>query len=81
MVFPEDQYSYHSYLLYENNLKNALSLLDLIIFADDANFLYTNRNTHWLTIRYLNESLNVKKAKYYFLTQNLAERTIFFFGY
>lgn len=36
------------FLLYKNELKNALSLLDLTMFADNANLLYTYRNMHWL---------------------------------
>ena len=36
------------FLLYENDLKSALSFLDLIMFADNANRLYAYRNMHWL---------------------------------
>ena len=32
--------------------KMLLNLLDLIMFSDDANLLYTNRNTHWLRVSY-----------------------------
>ena len=34
------------FLLHENNLKNALRLVDLIMFADDANLLYNHRSMH-----------------------------------
>lgn len=73
---PQGSISDHSYLFYMKIMSK--SLLDLIIFADDANFLYTNRNTHWLIIRYLNESLNVKKAKYYFSTQKPSRKNNIF---
>ena len=34
------------FLLYVNHLKNASSLLDPIIFADDMNLFFTHKNIH-----------------------------------
>ena len=64
------------FLLYVNDLKNASSVLDPIMFSDDTNFLYTHSNiqklfstmneelasiNQWLTSNKL--SLNAKKTK------------------
>ena len=67
------------FLLCTNDLKNASSVLDSIMFADDTNLFYTHSNRQKL-ISTVNEelasinqlftsnklSLNAKKAKYYF---------------
>ena len=64
------------FLLYVNDLKNASSVLDPIMFADDTNLLYTHSNiqklfstvneelasiNQWLTSNKL--SLNAKKTQ------------------
>ena len=72
------------FLLYINDLQLALDLLDPIMFADDTNFFYTNKdiNTAFLKVhdelQKINEwfisnklSLNVKKTNTRFST-NLA---------
>ena len=65
------------FLLYVNDLKNASSVLDPIMFADDANLFYTHSNiqklfstmneklasiNQWFTSN--KRSLNAKKVKY-----------------
>ena len=67
------------FLLYVNDLKNASSVLDPIMFADDTNLFYTHSNiqklfstmneelasiNQWFTSNKL--SLNAKKTKYSF---------------
>ena len=67
------------FLLYVNDLKNASSVQDPIMFADDTNLFYTHSNipklfstmneelasiNQWFTSNKL--SLNVKKTKYSF---------------
>ena len=67
------------FLLYANGLKNASSILDPIMFADDTNLFYTHSNTQklfstmneelasinqWFTSSKL--SVNAKKTKYAF---------------
>ena len=67
------------FLLYVNDFKNASSVLDLIMFADDTNLFHTNSNmqkllstmneelasiNQWFTSNKL--SLNPKKTKYSF---------------
>ena len=67
------------FLLYVNDLKNASSLLDPIMFADDTNLVYTRSNiqklfstmneelssiNQWFTSNKL--SLNANKTKYFF---------------
>ena len=66
------------FLLYVNDLKNASSVLDPIVFADDTNLLYTHSNilklfsmneelasiNQWFTSNKL--FLNANKAKYSF---------------
>ena len=67
------------FLLYVNDLKNASSLLDPILFADDTNFFYTHKNMHCLfsdvskELTNINEwfvanklSLNFEKTRYSF---------------
>ena len=67
------------FLIFVNDLKNSTKFLDPIMFADDTNFLYTNRNIKVLFetvnkgLRYVNErflanklSLNAEKTKYLF---------------
>ena len=72
------------FLLYVNDLKNASSVLDPIMFADDTNLFYTNSNmqkllstmneelasiNQWFTSNKL--SLNPKKTKYSFFHKHL----------
>ena len=67
------------FLLYVNDLKNAISHLDPIMLADNVNFFYTRKNIHCLfsdvnkELSNINEwfiaknlSLNVGKTKYSF---------------
>ena len=81
------------FLLYVNDLKNASSLLDPTIFADDKNLFYTYKNIHCLFSDGNKEltnknkcfvdnktSLNVEKNNYSFST-DLVRKTIFLFNY
>ena len=67
------------FLVFVNDLENSTKLLDPIMFADDTNFFYTNKNIKVLfetvskELRYVNEwflanklSLNAGKTKYLF---------------
>ena len=67
------------FLLYVNDLKNASSLLDPIMFADDTNLFYAHKDIHCMLsdvnkeLTNINEwyvanklSLNVEKTKYSF---------------
>ena len=67
------------FLLYVNDLKKSPSLLDPIIFADDKNLFFTQKNIHCLysdvnkKLTIINEwfvtnkiSLNVEKTKHSF---------------
>ena len=56
------------FLIFVNDLKNSTKLLDPIMFADDTNFFYTNKN-----IKVLFETVN-KELRYvneWFLANNL----------
>ena len=71
------------FLIYVNDLNNASSILDPIIFADDTNLFYSHKNIHQLFAKVNEElekigdwfkanklSLNNKKTKYTLFHKN-----------
>ena len=77
------------FLLYGNDLKNAINLLDAIMYADDINLFLTHKDISYLSettnlqLERINQwfisnklSINVSKAMYSFFT-NRAKGTIF----
>ena len=77
------------FLIFVNDLKNSTKLLDPIMFADDTNLFYTNKNIKVLfetvnkELHYVNEwfivnklSLNAGKTKYLFFHKQNARDNI-----
>ena len=63
-----NQYYDPSYFFYIKGSKNALSLLDSIMFTNDANILYTHKNLYFAlansqVLIIINKFLNVKKKQ------------------
>ena len=67
------------FLLYVNNLKNALNILDPLMFADNTNLFFTHKDIRYLfhivnqELENINQwfisnklALNIKKIKYSF---------------